>query len=48
MNNVLDESYALTIGRSANINVPAGGNAVNWKPGRDNARYYGLRASFNF
>lgn len=48
VNNVLDESYALTIGRSANINVPAGGNAVNWKPGRDSARYYGLRASFNF
>ena len=48
VNNVLDESYALTIGRSANINVPAGGNAVNWKPGRDSARYYGVRASFNF
>ena len=48
VNNVFDQSYALTIGRSANINVPAGGNAINWKPGRDSARYYGLRASFNF
>jgi iron complex outermembrane receptor protein len=47
-NNVLDESYALTRGRDAHINIPAGGNAVNWKPARDYARYYGLRASVSF
>lgn len=48
VNNLFDESYALTKGRDAHINVPAGGNAVNWKPARDFARYYGLRASFFF
>ncbi len=48
VNNLFDRSYALTQGRDAHINVPAGGNAVNWKPARDFARYYGLRASFFF
>jgi iron complex outermembrane receptor protein len=48
VNNVFDESYALTMGRDAHINLPAGGNAVNWKPARDFARYYGLRASVSF
>lgn len=48
VNNVFDESYALTKGRDAHINVPAGGNAVNWKPARDNALYYGMRASVSF
>ena len=47
-NNVFDESYALTRGRDAHINIPAGGNAVNWKPARDNALYYGARASVTF
>jgi iron complex outermembrane recepter protein len=47
-NNLFDESYALTKGRDAHINVPAGGGAVNWKPARDFSRYYGLRASFFF
>ena len=32
----------------AHINIPAGGNAVNWKPARDFARYYGVRASVWF
>jgi iron complex outermembrane receptor protein len=48
VNNLFDQSYALTQGRDAHINIPAGGNAVNWKPARDFARYYGLRASFFF
>jgi len=48
VNNVFDESYALTQGRDAHINIPAGGNAVNWKPARDFARYYGVRASVSF
>ena len=48
VNNVFDESYALTEGRDAHINIPAGGNAVNWKPARDIARYYGVRASCHF
>ncbi|HLA73961.1 MAG TPA: TonB-dependent receptor, partial [Steroidobacteraceae bacterium] len=48
VNNVFDESYALTKGRDAHINIPAGGNAVNWKPARDFARYYGVRASVWF
>lgn len=48
VNNLFDESHALTRGRDAHINVPAGGNAVNWKPARDNALYYGVRASVNF
>ncbi|HYJ42048.1 MAG TPA: TonB-dependent receptor [Steroidobacteraceae bacterium] len=48
VNNLFDESYALTRGRDAHINIPAGGNAVNWKPARDFARYYGLRASVFF
>jgi iron complex outermembrane receptor protein len=48
VNNVFDKSYALTIGRDAYINVPAGGNAVGWKPARDSERYYGLRASVSF
>jgi iron complex outermembrane receptor protein len=48
VNNVFDESHALTKGRDAHINIPPGGNAVNWKPARDDARYYGLRASFFF
>ena len=48
VNNLFDESYALTRGRDAHINVPVGGNAVNWKPARDYSRYFGLRASFFF
>ena len=48
VNNLFDESYALTRGRDAHINIPAGGNAVNWKPARDFSRYYGLRASVYF
>jgi iron complex outermembrane receptor protein len=48
VNNAFDQSYALTRGRDAHINVPAGGNAVNWKPARDSARYFGARASITF
>jgi iron complex outermembrane receptor protein len=48
VNNVFDKSYALTLGRDAHINIPAGGNAVGWKPARDSERYFGLRASVNF
>ena len=33
VNNVFDKSYALTIGRDAHINVPAGGNAVELEAG---------------
>ncbi|NJO13504.1 MAG: TonB-dependent receptor [Gammaproteobacteria bacterium] len=48
VNNVFDKAYALTMGRDVHINLPPGGNAVNWKPGRDSARYYGVRASISF
>ncbi len=48
VNNVFDESYALTMGRESNVNVPAGGNAIGWKPARDSGRYFGVRASVNF
>jgi iron complex outermembrane receptor protein len=48
VNNAFDKSYALTRGRDAHINLPAGGNAVNWKPARDEARYFGVRASVSF
>jgi iron complex outermembrane receptor protein len=47
-NNVFDQSYALTKGRSAIFNLPAGGNSINWKPARDNARYFGVRATVSF
>lgn len=48
VNNLLDDSYALTKGRDAHINLPPGGNAINWKPARDNSRYAGVRASVTF
>jgi iron complex outermembrane receptor protein len=48
VNNAFDESYALTRGRDAHINIPVGGNAINWKPARDSARYFGARASITF
>jgi iron complex outermembrane recepter protein len=48
VNNAFDESYALTRGRDSHINLPAGGNAINWKPGRDSERYFGARASITF
>lgn len=48
VNNAFDRSYALTRGRDAHINLPAGGNAINWKPARDSARYFGLKATFTF
>jgi iron complex outermembrane receptor protein len=48
VNNAFDQSYALTRGRDSHINLPAGGNAINWKPARDSARYVGIKASFTF
>ena len=48
VNNAFNQSYALTRGRDSHINLPAGGNAINWKPARDSARYTGLKASFTF
>lgn len=48
VNNAFDKSYALTMGRDAHINIPAGGNAVGWKPARDSERYFGVRASVTF
>jgi iron complex outermembrane receptor protein len=47
-NNVFDKAYALTMGRESNVNLPVGGNAIGWKPGRDSERYFGVRASVNF
>jgi len=48
VNNAFDESYALTRGRDSHFNLPPGGNAINWKPARDSARYVGARASITF
>lgn len=48
VNNAFDQSYALTRGRDSHFNLPAGGNAINWKPARDGARYVGLKASFTY
>jgi len=48
VNNAFDRSYALTRGRDAHFNLPVGGNAINWKPARDSARYFGLKASFTY
>lgn len=48
VNNVFEKSYALTMGRESNVNLPVGGNAIGWKPARDSERYFGVRASVNF
>ena len=48
VNNAFDQSYALTRGRDSHFNLPPGGNAINWKPARDGARYIGLKASFTY
>jgi iron complex outermembrane receptor protein len=48
VNNVFDKSYALTMGRESNVNLPPGGNAIGWKPARDSERYFGVRVSVNF
>jgi iron complex outermembrane recepter protein len=48
VNNAFDQSYALTRGRDSHFNLPAGGNAINWKPARDGSRYFGLKASFTY
>lgn len=48
VNNVFDKSYALTMGRESNVNLPPGGNAIGWKPARDSERYFGVRASVSF
>jgi len=48
VNNLFDESYALTKGRDAHINNPAGQFATNWKPARDSERYFGVRLSLSY
>jgi iron complex outermembrane receptor protein len=48
VNNAFDQKFALTRGRDSHFNLPDGGNAINWKPARDSARYLGLKASFTF
>jgi iron complex outermembrane receptor protein len=48
VNNAFDKSYALTMGRESNVNLPPGGNAIGWKPARDSERYFGVRASVTF
>jgi iron complex outermembrane receptor protein len=47
--NLFDRSYALTRGRSSSFNINPGAapftDAVNWTPGRDSSRYYGIQLS---
>src|SRR5262249_24767837 len=54
-NNVLDHNYALTRGRNGNWNnnpygASAGpiSDAINWTPGRDSVRYFGLKLAYNY
>lgn len=51
-NNLFDKSYALTKGRDnawsfSRAATPAT-LAVNWKPGRDSERYFGVRAQVKY
>ena len=48
VNNLFDQSYALTKGRDAHINNVAGTFATNWKPARDSERYFGVRLSLSY
>ena len=48
LNNIFDQSYALTAGRDTHINNPAGFFATSWKPARDADRYAGARLSYEF
>lgn len=48
VNNLFDKSYALTKGRDAFINNPAGQFATNWKPARDSERYFGVRLAVSY
>jgi iron complex outermembrane receptor protein len=48
VNNLFDKSYALTKGRDAFINNPAGVFATNWKPARDSQRYFGVRLAVSY
>lgn len=48
VNNLFDQSYALTKGRDAHINNAAGTFATNWKPARDSERYFGVRLSLSY
>ena len=52
VNNLLDQRYALTIGRDTQWNIaPAGTpptDAIGWKPARDSFRYFGVRASVTY
>jgi iron complex outermembrane receptor protein len=50
--NLFDRSYALTRGRASSYNISPGvapfTDAVNWTPGRDSSRYYGIHLSVTF
>lgn len=52
VNNLFDKNYALTRGREAQWNISQTAtlptDAINWKPARDSARYFGVRASFSY
>jgi iron complex outermembrane recepter protein len=47
--NLFDQNYALTRGRSASYNINPGAapytDAINWTPGRDSSRYFGIQLS---
>ncbi|HLZ77232.1 TonB-dependent receptor [Phenylobacterium sp.] len=56
VNNLLDQSYATFLGRAGNWNInPYGAtkgapisDAINWTPGRDSKRYFGVELNYNY
>jgi iron complex outermembrane receptor protein len=56
VNNALDQSYATFLGRAGNWNInPYGAtkgapisDAINWTPGRDSHRYFGVHLDYNY
>ena len=56
VNNLLDQNYATFLGRAGNWNInPYGAtkgapisDAVNWTPGRDSRRYFGIQLNYNY
>jgi iron complex outermembrane receptor protein len=56
VNNLLDQNYATFLGRAGNWNInPYGAtkgapisDAINWTPGRDSRRYFGVQLSYNY
>jgi iron complex outermembrane receptor protein len=50
VDNLFDQSYALTRGRSPSYNINRTAapltDAITWIPGRDSSRYFGIRLSF--